>query len=307
MHQFLTFVLLIGVKHLPALKHLFPMCNLHTIITMNVKIRKFVTLVALVSFVVATISCANNDAKPETEVKKPNFNKVFSKKKKTANETATPDSTLGQDSLSSVDFNLAAKADTSIADTAFNQLPIPENETDIDWEASAEADTLTGDNDKAHRDIEEDLADETDETFEEEMEYDESEEFVNYSSGDGTLSKERILGTELIQVQFPELIDERDSVLAVIEERMTLTPDQVSKQIVVEKWYSPVNYRGYKFNRKKLMIYGLEKAAPVDVYFYLGEYYFSVHKKVYYLNETAKNKDFTLVKDSVLATYLLSY
>jgi len=102
-------------------------------------------------------------------------------------------------------------------------------------------------------------------------------------------------------------MDERDSTLAIIEERMSLNLEEPSKKIVIEKWYSPVNYRGYKFNRKKLMLYGVDKPEPVDVYFYLGEYYFAFNMRLYHLDETTKNMTFETVKDTVLTQYLLNY
>ncbi len=276
------------------------MSNLHTIKTITVKMRKYVTFIALLFLMLAVVSCENNSEKTDTTEKKPGFKTIFSKKTKENKTANLSDSIMVADTLQSQEM---ADSIAQNIDTTYGELLVPNDETDIDWANTAEEDSL----DYAEMN-DEDLVEEPGREFEEETEYDESvEEYVGYSSGDVILSKERILKTEVVKVRFPEVFDERDSVLAVIEERMSLNPDQFSKQIVVEKWYSPVNYRGYKFNRKKLMLYGMEKEAPVGVYFYLGEYYLSVHKRVYDLEESAKNKDFKVLRDSVLATYLLNY
>lgn len=77
--------------------------------------------------------------------------------------------------------------------------------------------------------------------------------------------------------------------------------------MVVERWVSPVNYRGYKFNRKKLMLYGVDKNEVVHLYYYLDGYYFSMRNRIYSLKETNNNTSFMLVKDSVLEKNLLEY
>ena len=276
------------------------MSNLHTIKTITVKNRNFVTFIVLLFSMLAIASCENNSEKTESIGKKSADRSIFSKKSKAKKAAILSDSTTVADTLQ---FGEMGDSIVQSTDTTYGELPIPSDETAIDWGDTAAQDSLDYEEMAS-----EDFTDETGGEFEEETEYDESvEEYVGYSSGDVILSKERILKTEVVKVKFPEVIDERDSVLAVIEERMSLNPEVASKQIVVEKWFSPVNYRGYKFNRKKLMLYGMEKEAPVGVYFYLGEYYLSVHKRVYDLEESAKNKDFKVVRDSVLATYLLNY
>jgi hypothetical protein len=118
---------------------------------------------------------------------------------------------------------------------------------------------------------------------------------------------EKLLKTEKVELIRPDFIDKRDSVLAVIEERMTLAPDTGRLYIVVEKWQSPVNYRGYKFNRKKVLLYGVRKDMPVRVYFYLGAYYLTFNDRLFYLDETAAHTRFEPVEDIALTEHLLTY
>lgn len=267
---------------------------MHTNLTMNRTMRKFVTFMTSVACLALFLSCDTNQGEAVTSSKKPAQTSVSKKKAK------TPADTLANDTLSDLDISLAGDntfADTTaFIDSALNSLPLPESEIEIDWESAELVDTLqTG----------------TDEEISEEWTYDlvheEDVEYLDYSIGEGTLNKERILKTEIVIVKMPDFQDERDSVLAVVEERMSLNPEKVSRQIVVEKWFSPVNYRGYKFNRKKLMLYGVERETLISIYFYLDEYYFAFNQNVYNLDESARNLSFVMVQDTVLTNYLLKY
>ena len=263
--------------------------------------RKYVVIIALLSLVMCFIQCDNASTPSKTEQKVKPRKPFFKKQNKADKDNAEMGFDI--DSLNT-DSTLAEEPTPSALDTEIVELPEPANPEDINWESSAEADTLTSDRDKDEEEITEDWIDEED------IDYDDGEfedEYVSYPDGDVRLKMERILKTEVVKLRIPEARDERDSTLAVIEERMSLNPEGPSKNIVVEKWYSPVNYRGYKFNRKKLMLYGVDKAAPVDVYFYLGEYYFAFNLRLYNLDETSKNVAFVSVKDTELINYLLNY
>lgn len=129
----------------------------------------------------------------------------------------------------------------------------------------------------------------------------------NYHDSGLQLRKERLLKTELLKVIRPEYKDTYDSVLVAIENRISIKPEEVSQMIVVERWMSPVNYRGYRFNRKKLMVYGVDKQIPIQIYYYLNAYYLMLHNEIYFLDETSANTGFMAVKDSLLVNYLLKY
>lgn len=265
--------------------------------------RKIVGFIVLLSLLAGFTQCDNAPTPSKTEQKEKPRKRLF-KKENRASEDKT-ETSFEIDSLEA-DTPLAEEPNPTPIDTEIVELPEPDEPEDIDWESSAAADTLSSDNgvDIEEEEITEEWVDEED------IDYDDGEfedENVDYSDGDVRLKMERILKTEIVKLLIPEARDQRDSTLAVIEERMSLSPEGPSKNIVVEKWYSPVNYRGYKFNRKKLLLYGVDKAAPVDVYFYLGEYYFAFDLRVYNLDETSKNVAFESVKDSVLTKYLLNY
>ncbi len=128
-----------------------------------------------------------------------------------------------------------------------------------------------------------------------------------FSDEDVVVEKERMVYTGVIRVLRPDYIDERDSTLAEIEKRLTITPEKVPRTLIVEKWMSPINYRGYKFNRKKLMLYGVDKDRPVAVFFYLQQYYCALGKDIFELDETASHTPFESVSDTALVRHLRAY
>ncbi len=135
----------------------------------------------------------------------------------------------------------------------------------------------------------------------------ETYEADSYLDEDLVISKERLIFTGVIRVLRPDFRDDRDSVLAEIEKKLVISPERVPRTVLVEKWISPVNYRGYKFNRKKLMIYGVEKDRVVTVFYYLESFYLAMDTRVYEIIETAAHAPFTQVSDADLVRHLLAY
>lgn len=122
-----------------------------------------------------------------------------------------------------------------------------------------------------------------------------------------SISKERLISSVVKKVITPDYASVRDSVLDMVEERMSLRSDSPVKKVIVEKWVSPVNYKGYRFNRKKLMLYGVKEKSTVEIYFYLESYYFSVNSEMYDLEETIQSLPFRPVGDSLLINHLVIY
>jgi len=261
---------------------------------MNPTMRKFVTFMTFVACFALFPNCESNQGGANTSSNEQVQTSVTENKSKSKVDPSVNDTLAGMDISLTGDSSFTDSV--SLVDSAISSLPLPDSETEIDWESAEPIDTLqTG----TENEVTEEWTDES--TGEEEDEY------IDYSDGEVTLNKERILKTEIVKVKMPDLQDERDSVLAVIEERMSLNQDKISKQIVVEKWFSPVNYRGYKFNRKKLMLYGVERETLISIYYYLDEYYFAFNQTVYNLDETVGNVSLVSVKDTVLTNYLLKY
>lgn len=133
-----------------------------------------------------------------------------------------------------------------------------------------------------------------------------AEEYVT-TSGEEEFAQSRLIATALIPVISPEPRDDYDSVMIALEERLSIRPDRAPASVVLERWRSPVNYKGYQFNRRKLVLFGVEPHIPVGVYHFTGEYYFSLARKLYELDVQPEFSPLRTVKDTALSRYLLDF
>jgi hypothetical protein len=62
----------------------------------------------------------------------------------------------------------------------------------------------------------------------------------------------------------------------------------------VEYWKSPLNYRGYKFGKNKLVIYGIEYIDKGNIYKWKEHFYFKANGRVYSLEKTAEFKPYEI-------------
>lgn len=75
----------------------------------------------------------------------------------------------------------------------------------------------------------------------------------NEAGGDEIIiRKDELLGQKVLAVSNPDHPEENDSVTG------KPAADNPRSYITVEFWKSPLNYRGYKFSRNKLVVFGLE-------------------------------------------------
>lgn len=128
-----------------------------------------------------------------------------------------------------------------------------------------------------------------------------------FYEADDFVETERLLSSELVKVIAPQPKSPKDSVLSVIEERVSLSDEEVSDVIIVEKWLSPVHYKGYRFNKKKLILYGANKSVGVRIFYYTNEYYLGLNKKIYHLDERISYSPLETAKDSALVNYFNNY
>jgi len=134
-----------------------------------------------------------------------------------------------------------------------------------------------------------------------------SETDAIFYEADDYLETERLLSTEVVKVITPDPKSQKDSVLTVIESRLSLSDEEVSEVIIVEKWLSPVHYKGYRFNKKKLILYGANKSTSVRLFYYTQAYYLGLNNTIYHLEERIEYSPLETVKDSALANYFNKY
>lgn len=275
------------------------MCNLRTDHLIAYLMRKVVTPFVFLSLFVAFWSC---ESQPYLKNKPSEKHRKLTKLKKHdkssqdvevqdtlhVNNEITGEEQSAEDTLfianSESDSSITALRDTSLIAEKIDSVRQDQN-PDTLLEPEVDPDAEIGDSPQ-------------DETYSEQG---------HFPNNGLNLEKERLVKTELLEVYRPDYSNIYDSTLSVVEKRISLHPDEVSKKMVVERWISPVNYRGYKFNRKKLMLYGVGKEYTINIFYYLDAYYFSLRNQIYSLKEANSNTPLTLVSDSLLEKHLLEY
>lgn len=68
----------------------------------------------------------------------------------------------------------------------------------------------------------------------------------------------------------------------------------------VEFWQSPINYKGYKWNGKKLTIFGIKEFGNFMLKQYKNELYFKQNKKYYHISRTEIFRNLVPIEDEEL-------
>ncbi|MBU0489003.1 MAG: hypothetical protein KKA07_12390 [Bacteroidetes bacterium] len=91
--------------------------------------------------------------------------------------------------------------------------------------------------------------------------------------------------------EVPAEIDPLDSLL--IEDRYSKPDDQITTEL----WVSPLNYRGYKMSKKKLILFGIDAGKKLSL-FYLKKNYYLKYGEIYYsLRYQEEFTPYTLLSD----------
>ncbi len=138
----------------------------------------------------------------------------------------------------------------------------------------------------------------------------EKSDTIEQSSGsaydDIVISKDELIMTRLIKIvgDIPEMNDnyELDSILT--DQRQT-----ARKQpgiIKTEFWKSPLNYKGYKFDENKLVIFGLYEVGNVAILGYNNELFIKYNKEYYLIEYTDDFRSFIPMRNESLLKELYS-
>ncbi|OYU95012.1 MAG: hypothetical protein CFE21_11935 [Bacteroidetes bacterium B1(2017)] len=106
-----------------------------------------------------------------------------------------------------------------------------------------------------------------------------------YKVVDQTVLIER---TKALRVQTDSLLDDSTLNLLVVKS-LFKAPQSISHQLLVEFWESPIHFRGYLFDGKKLLIYGFDSKVPM---------YLSRNEQNNTYHVFLLNKEFHLFPDS---------
>jgi len=126
------------------------------------------------------------------------------------------------------------------------------------------------------------------------------------SYDDIVVSKDELIITRLIKISgdIPERNDdyELDSILT--DQRNTKRKS--NKVIKVEFWKSPLNYKGFKFDENKLVIFGLYEFNNVSIIGYNNDLYIKYNKDYYPIDFTDDFRSFLPLRNDVLIKELNS-
>jgi hypothetical protein len=68
----------------------------------------------------------------------------------------------------------------------------------------------------------------------------------------------------------------------------------------VEYWKSPLNYRGYKFSKNKLVVYGIEYVDKDSIFRWKDNFYFKANNRIYELEKTPEFKTLEIANNPEL-------
>lgn len=136
------------------------------------------------------------------------------------------------------------------------------------------------------------------------------------STAPGTLPPELNSAVSDIQIETDQLLESR--VLPITG--FTAAPrDQLDSLLLdhrggqtnpeflrVELWYSPINYKGYKWANGKLSIFGLTEMDFIKIVFVEGKTYLKHETDCYYLEQSTSFRNLYPVQDPILLKKIIS-
>lgn len=114
------------------------------------------------------------------------------------------------------------------------------------------------------------------------------------SDEDIVVKTDELLKSYTIPVIFSTAPAEPDS---AIESVSGVKEDKTVQNIRVEYWESPINYRGYKMNKNKLVLYGLPEADDVKIVNLSGSFILKHFQKYYILHTSAEFRPYEYLID----------
>jgi hypothetical protein len=79
---------------------------------------------------------------------------------------------------------------------------------------------------------------------------------------------------------------------------------KIAKSYQVEFWKSPVNFRGYKMSKNKIVLFGLEESDGARLYSHNDNLYINFHQNFFKLEEADDFEPFNKVKENAVLTLL---
>jgi hypothetical protein len=128
----------------------------------------------------------------------------------------------------------------------------------------------------------------------------------SYTNENIVISKDELLYTRLVKIlgQYQHDNDDSDLDSVLIDQRNAHKKDQ--NTITVEFWRSPINYKGYKFDNSKLVVFGLLEFNNLTLLGKDNKLYIRYIKDFYQVAQTDDFKPLVAIKDRDLLRELSS-
>lgn len=96
------------------------------------------------------------------------------------------------------------------------------------------------------------------------------------------IRKDELLATKTFPIIYLNQPEQNDT---LVKEMLGIRENQL-KEMNVQFWQSPLNYKGYKLSRNTLVVYGLSEQLTYEIYYRDGKYYLSNEGEFYRVSET---------------------
>lgn len=80
--------------------------------------------------------------------------------------------------------------------------------------------------------------------------------------------------------------------------------DRASQSFLVEFWESPINYRGYKLLKNKIILFGIDNPDVLQIYMLSGNIYIQHYQEFYLLEDAEDFQIFKKIKDHIILSKL---
>ena len=132
-----------------------------------------------------------------------------------------------------------------------------------------------------------------------------SSKIMEIQEDDIIVRKDELLFTKSIPISDlnkSDPLNKKDSLLQILRGGKEPASNNF---IVVEYWKSPINYKGYKMGKNKIILFGLQNPEKAQVFRINGNLYFKNNDKVYKLDNSVEFKSYELVADQNILNQML--
>ena len=124
------------------------------------------------------------------------------------------------------------------------------------------------------------------------------------NSDEIVVRKDQLIATKNIEVTnlSTSLNGTRDSVLQQISDIRDDKNNIARQSVSIEIWKSPINYKGYKMTRNKIVLFGISEHEDFKAYRFGDSYYLRLQQAIYKIDFTDDFRQFERVTDeSIIA------